>query len=358
VRVCIVGGIYDKPAEYRDRHAHTPETALASGLRAAGVEVVTAGHQSYVPSPDHDIVHVHHIARGALRAASASARSAFFFTGHSGPMLAGYEKSRVMRASFRYVVRSADGVIACSQVEREYLSRLAADPRRVHVIVNGIESDLFTPPAVRTAVGPPFRLLYVGQLVPLKGVDVLFRALALLPESLPVQLEIASQVPALESEHRRLVNELGIADRVKFVGFVSTSDLGGLYGRADLFVLPSRAESRPSTIAEALLSGTPVVSTTVGGIPEQLAGGLGICVPPGDAQALAAALTRALTDLPELRARVAAARPRLVAELDIARMVRSHIDVYQAALAARTSRRARPSLIDPAVRLALAMRNG
>ena len=82
MRVCIVGGIFDKPADYRARHSVSPETVLADGLGERGWQVTAAGHSARLPFGKFDLVHVHHFGRAALRLAATAGRPPFVFTTH------------------------------------------------------------------------------------------------------------------------------------------------------------------------------------------------------------------------------------------------------------------------------------
>ena len=104
----------------------------------------------------------------------------------------------------------------------------------------------------------------------------------------------------LEASHKRLVEELGIAEHVEFVGILGPNELAEEYRRADLLVLPSFADCLPSVVTEALLCGTPVVAGAVCGVPEQV-GEYGRVVPPGDAAAVAEAIASVLSDRPRFR---------------------------------------------------------
>jgi glycosyltransferase involved in cell wall biosynthesis len=359
LRVCVVGGIYDKDEAYRKRHALTPETILAASLRDLGCDVETAGHASYDASREYDVVHVHHLGLGALRTASARRRPVFVFTGHAGPMINGYETSSARLMAYRYVVRSADAVVALFDGERRHIEVIRGDAANTHTIPNAIDATQFSNAGRETShlykPGPVVRLLYAGQLIPVKGVDVLIEALSLLSGPRTVTLDIASQLPDRESEYRRLAEQFGVAARVNYLGFLDPPALTNAYCNADLFVLPSRSEALPSTIWESLLCGTPVVASAVGGIPGQLQDGRGICVKPGSARALADGLNAAIASADALRERVAADRGNLVSLLDPARMGRAHLDVYHAAIEARVHHKS-SRIADAAVRAFLRLR--
>jgi glycosyltransferase involved in cell wall biosynthesis len=105
---------------------------------------------------------------------------------------------------------------------------------------------------------------------------------------------------------------------------------------SDVFVLSSRSEGMPMSILEAMAAGLPVVASAVGGIPEIVRDGeTGLLVPPGDADALAAALGRLLDDDGLRRRLGAAGRERALDEFDVVRFGDAHVDAYRRALAAR-----------------------
>src|SRR5207245_5868595 len=117
MRGWLVGGLFGMPAEYRFTHSYTPEPILLDGLRSLGIRAVRASHTSFEPSDDFDVVHVHHVGRGALRMAASNGNSAFIFTGHDGRMISAAGASAVRRASFGWIVNRCDVTIDISSVE-------------------------------------------------------------------------------------------------------------------------------------------------------------------------------------------------------------------------------------------------
>jgi len=96
---------------------------------------------------------------------------------------------------------------------------------------------------------------------------------------------------------RRRAAELGLAERVRFAGWIGTRERDELLARCALFVLPSHAEGLPMSLLEAMAAGCPVVASAVGGIPDLVVHGAnGLLVPPGDRDSLALALERLLVD--------------------------------------------------------------
>ena len=190
------------------------------------------------------------------------------------------------------------------------------------------------PPATRPA-GTDATALFVGRLVPYKGLDVLLRALP----GLPLRVVIVGDGPCRASLEA-LTQALGVADRVTFAGQVSDEARFEEYRRADLFVLPSvsRQEAFGMVQIEAMLSGLPVVSTALPtGVPwVNQDGHTGRVVPPGDPAALRSALA-ALAASPDLRRELGAkARARAMATFTAERMCDGAYAVYRdAADAAR-----------------------
>lgn len=153
---------------------------------------------------------------------------------------------------------------------------------------NGIDPDRFTPEGPTLGEG---YVLFVGRLVPYKGVDVLLEALDRAELDVPVR--IAGDGPereALEARAREIDAD------VTFLGFVPGEDLPGLYRGARLTVLPSinQQEAFGLTLLESMACGTPVLASTLPGV-RQVAREGGLVAEPGDAQALADRLAEALT---------------------------------------------------------------
>jgi glycosyltransferase involved in cell wall biosynthesis len=157
-------------------------------------------------------------------------------------------------------------------------------------------------PTPGAANNPPV-VACVSRQDPRKGVDILIQALGMLAkEGIPFRAELAGPGRLLEN-HRALAKQLGIADQVDLPGRVE--DVRPLFTDSDIYVLPSLAEASGSvSVLEALRAGTPVISTRIDGMPEDLTDGTdSLLVDPGDVDSLAAALRRLLTD-DDLRSRL------------------------------------------------------
>lgn len=193
-------------------------------------------------------------------------------------------------------------------------AQLADDGQSVPIVV---ASPGAATGAAATGTPGGCALLCVGVVAPHKGQDVLVDALAALgtaPDWVCTFAGATDADPVFVAAVRARATALGEGERIHFAGVQTDAGMDGLYRRSDLLVAPSRAEAYGMAIAEARGRGIPVIASRVGGIPEAVGtDGAALLVPPGDAAALAGALTRWMTD--------AGLRRRLTAQ---ARGVRSH----------------------------------
>ena len=219
---------------------------------------------------------------------------------------------------FRFIARrvlsKAGAVTAVSRFLAEDVTRQAGPlPRGVAVAPMPVDVDAFAAGQGTPKDQPP-RILYAGNLVTAKGVDVLIHAFAeLIRRGVSCRLKILGEGPA-RSDLERLAGSLGLSDRIDWSVFVPQHRMPTEYGAATITVLPSRgkAEGLGLTLVEALCAGSAVVGTPAGGIPEVIQDGeTGLLVRDGDAADLTDKLTRLLADAP-LRARLVAAGQALV----------------------------------------------
>lgn len=175
-----------------------------------------------------------------------------------------------------------------------------ADPSdwdRFHIVHCGIDPARYATPPAHDGKD----LLFVGRLAGVKGVPVLLDALTRLKLRHPdIRLTLIGdgpERPVLETKS----HELGLSDMVRFVGYKSQSEVADALGKTDAFVLPSFAEGVPVVLMEAMAAQVPVITTRIAGVPELVDhGASGLLVPPGDAEALSAAIETVLAD-PALR---------------------------------------------------------
>jgi glycosyltransferase involved in cell wall biosynthesis len=329
MHICIVGGIFDKPADYRDRHSISPETVLADGLIQRGWQVTLSGHAAPLPLRDFALVHVHHFGRAALRLAAANVRPPFVLTTHDPFAMNGLPVGWRRRVTDGFILRKTDAVVALSKAERDFLTRRRGlPPERVAVIPNGTSTGVFD----RITESPESTndLLFVGQLQEFKGLDYLLDALPAVRAASPrVKLRAVYQTGALLNRYQTQAARLGLNGCLEFAGSKTAAGLAQLYSTAAVVVSPSLGECLSTVVLEAMCCGAAVVATDVGGIREQLDEYTGVIVPPRDSAALAHAICALLAD-PDRRHRLGqAARQKARAEFSVRQMIDRHMRLYE-----------------------------
>lgn len=203
--------------------------------------------------------------------------------------------------------------MAISRATRDALAPYAGD-RPTAIVPYGVPLPDVEPSAPPT--GPP-TVLFVGRLVARKGIDRLIEALARL-EDLPWRLEVVGFGPERERLEERAV-DVGVADRVEFLGRISDRELVDAYRRATCFVLPATLDERADTeglgvvLLEAMSFGTPVVATRRGGIVDVVEDGETGLLVDDDPAAIAEGVARVLDD-PEAAAEMGRRGRRRVRE--------------------------------------------
>ena len=183
----------------------------------------------------------------------------------------------------RRMVHAVDRIVAATEHERQLLRHIyRVHSDRIAVIPLGVDLDQFRPrdqTAARAAIGLPGDervLLAVGRIEPLKGFDILIRALAEMTERERVTLLVIGGDERAAPELARLravAEEVGVIERVRFLGAVPHDDLPAYYNAADIMVVPSFYESFGLVALEAMASGVPVVASRVGGLTSTVADG-------------------------------------------------------------------------------------
>ncbi len=240
------------------------------------------------------------------------------------------------------VARRLPSVLTVSaSSRREITADLGVRPDRVHVVPIGADARVFHPDPATPLV--PGRIVTTSSAdVPLKGLVHLVDALAKLRTGHPAaHLVVVGRRPR-HGPVADAIERHGLAGAVEFVKGISDVELAGLVRSAEAACVPSLYEGFSLPAAEAMATGTPLVATTGGAIPEVAGPDNDTClaVPPGDPDALATALGRLLAG-PELRARIGAAGHRRVMERftweQAARRTAEH---YRAAISSHAGRRA------------------
>ena len=245
-----------------------------------------------------DVVHAHDRRSGLwVRLLPPARPAARVYTVHglpepylpppAGPERPGLRAQLAYRGLDARLCRRTDAVVVPSRAVADVLAERLGFPRaKLAVIPNGVDPDV-PPSADGALVGT------LSVLEPVKGLDVLLRAGALLVrERDDVRLGLfgtGSEGPRL----RALARELGIDERLDAPGHLPARQA---LGRLRVFVLSSYMENCPMALLEAMAARVPVVATRVGGVPEIVANGSGLLVPPGDPEALAGAVATILDD--------------------------------------------------------------
>ncbi len=244
-------------------------------------------------------------------------------------------KSRAQLAAFRW----CDRVVCNSRAAARGLIEQGLPERRVVVIGNGLAPSAFAPTAPALDRNPP--VLRVGMIArmnsPAKNHRVFLHAAASVSRRFPGTEFILAGDGPLRPELEREAADLGIGDRVRFLG--DRRDITAILASVDVSVLPSASESLSNAILESMAAGVPVVATRVGGNPELVTDDRGLLVPPGDADALASAIECLLQNR-AMRAEFGRnGRNFAQSNFTLAAMRKRHEELYQDLLDKKTLRR-------------------
>lgn len=255
-----------------------------------------------------------------------------------------YRRSFLRLNGWKYR-QGLDRIVCVSEAVRNVLLSDGLSPERLRVVRSAIDPVRVrsaTPVDVRARLGLPAGcplVLAVGALVEHKGHRHLVDSLPALRRAVPgVRVVIAGEGP-LRADLEAQAANLHAADSLVLAGQVT--DLPGWLHRVDVFVMPSVEEGLGTSALDAMAAGLPVVASNAGGLPEMVRNGEeGLLVPPGDPQALAAALASVLLDPKRRRHMAEAAHRRVDEAFHVDRMVDETIAVYEEAMAERTTPRA------------------
>ncbi|MFW6415582.1 MAG: glycosyltransferase family 4 protein, partial [Thermodesulfobacteriota bacterium] len=186
-------------------------------------------------------------------------------------------------------------IITVSRSSRnDLISDFSLNPDNIDVVYNGVDHVTFSPqPNVKK---DPGRIMATASAdVPLKGLLYLLKALAMLDSEFPDLKLVVLGKPKKEGTTSRLIQQLGIGEKVSFIKGISSRELAQEYAKSCLAVVPSLYEGFGLPAAEAMSCGIPLVSTT-GGALSEVVGDAGLLVPPGDPESLASAIRKLLKD--------------------------------------------------------------
>jgi len=276
-----------------------------------------------------DVVHTHgHFAANVLaRVAGCLAGARVISHMHIQNAFRAGTGRRAQIAIDNATARLSFALVAVSDATRADLVDQGYPASRLVTVHNGIEPAEVTEP-VRLADGPI--VLEVARLAEVKGQRTLLEALGSVEATAVLVGRDLEQGGAYERLLRAEAERLGVAGRVVFTGY--RADVPALLAGCDVFCLPSRAEGLPLVVLEAMAQGKPVVATAVGGTPELVVDGVtGVLVPPGDARALADALSALLTDTDRARRLGEAGRERVLREFSAAAAAERVLELYACA---------------------------
>lgn len=243
-------------------------------------------------------------------------------------------ESPFWRPIFRRMLESADHNLAASR-EIAAVGESIAPGVRVEALTNGVDTDRFRP--VEPALEPPEdgrrRVVVPRRLFQKNGVEYFVRAMPALVERVDVEAVLIGDGPE-RTKLEALAAELGVADRLRFLGARPNEAMPGLLCSAELAIFPSLMEATSVAALECMACGVPVAASDVGGLPEIVDDAVGGLFRPADAASLADRVA-ALLERADLAALGGAARERVVERWSNERLADRHLEIYEGLLRAR-----------------------
>ena len=294
-----------------------PDRLVSVQEMEAYLDEFTAGILAFAAAEgrEYDLIHGHYWLSGLIGERLRTAWNGiplvqmFHTLGHMKNAIARSPSEYASQARLEgeaHIVQAADRLIAATPAEEQQLiDYYGADPRKIAIVPPGVDLQRFKPlnrlQAMQSIGIPPSRknILFAGRIEPLKGIDTLLGALALLQTRQPEALDNVCVTiiggdpwtPVPDSEMQRLqtmAGELGLHDLVTFAGARDQDLLPYYFAAAEMVVVPSHYESFGMVALESMAMGTPVIASRVGGLAHLVVDGCnGFLVPAGDATALA-----------------------------------------------------------------------
>jgi len=291
-RIHVEDGGDDEFPSVRVRYPAAPlPVSYAANVAAAAIAYRRLGRLGFEP----DVIHAHFFLAGApaivlgrLRRKPVVITEQWSVFLPDDPMTL----SPLMRRVARFAFEHADVVMPVSEALRDGIRATGANAN-FRIVPNVVDTSRFHPGVEPPHDGGPHTLIGVGNLYSAKGWEDLLDALPLVRERHDVRLEIYGDGvlrSALEDQARRV----GVDGVVTFHGWRPKDEVAARLRSSELFVMTSRYDSNPCALIEALATGTPVVGTAVGGIPEMVTAESGVLAEPGRPASIAAAIDAAL----------------------------------------------------------------
>lgn len=271
MRIGLSGGYFS--AAHASEFLSMPEYLLMDGLKERGHEVIRF-RTSQIPSMELDVLHCHHFSR-ILQLAAILKTSPLIFTPHN-PFI--FHPDYKLNLRNFIALKRIDALVVLSEIERGVYENRGVQRDQIHVIPNGLKIELYEKPRkMETRIKfmiPDDRIivLFVGQLLPFKGIEYLFKAVQ--------GLEITLIIKSHYSRDLLRYREIAPKNTIFITEILSQRDLTELYHSCDIYCQPSISEALPTVITEAMLCGKPIIASKVGGIPVQVPSDCGLLVTP------------------------------------------------------------------------------
>lgn len=230
----------------------------------------------------------------------------------------------------KYVLSKVPNIIAVSLHVKNLINDVTKS--RIYVIPNGIDFEDIRNVQPHKSTEYPY-ILYIGGLYKIKGIDILLNAVPKIREKISnPHIYIAGSGPE-EGNLKKLVKELNIEESVKFLGFISEEDKFKFYLSSKIAVVPSRWDSLPTTLLEAMACGRSIIASNVGGILEVIEDGEnGLLFESGNVEDLADKIIMLLKD-EELREEMGKAAKEKAKSYDWKKIAERTVEIYKEVIA-------------------------
>ena len=282
---------------------------------------------------DPDVIHGHGAKGAAMaRLAPGVGNAIRVYTPHGGSLI--YSPGTLSGGFYRSLERVLNWrtdlfLFESSYIGERFRSEIDRPRGMVRVVRNGVGAAEFEPVQVRHDATD---LVCVGELRPVKAIDLLIEAIASLKRSgRRVTATIAGEGPD-EASFKAQCERHGLTDQVHFIGHSPAREA---FAKGRIFVIPSRAESLPYVVLEAAAAGRPIIATAVGGMAEIFGAQAEHLVPPDNLPALIGAITRTLDDPARAQRAAEEVRARVRREFSANTMVEGGLAAYREAIAMR-----------------------
>jgi len=204
-----------------------------------------------------------------------------------------YELCERYKSQIDFIMNLSHKIIAVSDFQKDILiNKYPEHSDKIITVYNGINTERFK--IINYDVVGNVKLIFVGNLIKVKGVDILLRALNILKTTFKITLDIYGD-GSNRIKYQDMAVQLGLSDFVNFKGIVSNDELTAVLNRYSFLVLPSRYETFGIVLIEAMACGIPVIATKVGAVPEVVSDErVGILVEPNSPEAFAEGIKKAI----------------------------------------------------------------